>query len=92
MDNIPNPAEDCRHFDYCSFNLCPLDRGFEGLTKSDTDKEQGCRLSRSVRKRIALKYGLSFIRVSRFKGKKSDKQGSEGYSGEEKGDKNGNAL
>jgi len=75
-----NPSEECKHFDYCSFNCCPLDKNFSKLTRSSTDKEQACRLSRSVRKRIALKYGIPFIKVQRFIGRKTNKQAPEGHS------------
>ena len=73
---ITNPATQCLHFDYCSYNMCPLDRGFKLLTKCEDDKEQGCRLCKSARKRIARIFGLAIERAPNFKGKIKDKQAS----------------
>ena len=70
-----NPALECIHFKECSFNKCPLDKNYKKLTHSLFDITQSCRLSKGVRKRIAKKYGIIYIKKNkqRFKGGKSAK-------------------
>ena len=54
--HVPQPFRECRLFDRCSVNICPLDPDRDLRTHCSADPETICRLPRSEQREFGAEY------------------------------------